>query len=380
MIVLGWALLSCAQGQVTVDCPASEQGDWYLDLDGDGFGTGEAERGCDPLTGYAAAPGDCDDADPSVHPQAAEDPCVSRDLDCDGLAGLRDLDQDGFTTCEDCDDSDPAVHPDAEEVCNGLDDDCDGTADVGAEDIATWYPDRDSDGWGDGTAAVQACDAPEAHVTLAGDCDDTDPAVISCGRSCLEVRDRGLGSQDGLYSLDPCGTGTPASFWCDLSHDRGGWTVAGWQAAQRTTSLGLEVRDTPGDDEWSVDLACVPFSEIGVFNRTAGEWFSDAFDDQEWTATELNVAVGEVGAAFKHGDYANSATGIVMGCVGYAYNNGVWPSYACDNDWDGGQRGHLADYAGEFCEGGRLDGTWAWTDGETCEARGQDYTWGYALR
>ena len=66
--------------------------------------------------------------------------------------------------------------------------------------------------------------------------------------------------------------------------------------------------------------------------------------------------------------------------VGYSYRDGVYPSYACDNDWDGGARGQLADYAGEYCEGGRLDWTWAWTDGVTCSHRGQDYEWGFALR
>ena len=54
--------------------------------------------------------------------------------------------------------------------------------------------------------------------------------------------------------------------------------------------------------------------------------------------------------------------------------------YACDNDSYGGAQGQLADYAGEYCDGGRLDWTWAWSDGVTCSYRGQDYTWGFALR
>ena len=40
-----------------------------------------------------------------------------------------DGDGDGFLPPEDCDDDDPEVHPGAEEVCNGLDDDCDGDVD-----------------------------------------------------------------------------------------------------------------------------------------------------------------------------------------------------------------------------------------------------------
>ena len=47
----------------------------------------------------------------------------------DDDSGGPDADGDGFETPEDCDDDDPAVHPDAEEACNGQDDDCDGAVD-----------------------------------------------------------------------------------------------------------------------------------------------------------------------------------------------------------------------------------------------------------
>jgi hypothetical protein len=92
------------------------------------------------------------------------------------------------------------------------------------------------------------------------------------------------------------------------------------------------------------------------------------------------VAIGDVGEAFKQGVYPIDGNGAVMGCVGYAYNGGVFPEYACDSDWQGGAQGHLAEYAGEFCLGGRLDGTWAWTDGANCSYRGETYSWGFALR
>ncbi len=43
----------------------------------------------------------------------------------------RDADQDGYPESQDCDDGNGAVHPGAEELCNGIDDDCDGDTDEG---------------------------------------------------------------------------------------------------------------------------------------------------------------------------------------------------------------------------------------------------------
>ncbi len=76
-------------------------------------------------TGCAAM--NCDDADPCTVDS------------CDDVAGCqhqaRDLDGDGYgdAACggHDCNDSDPAVHPSATERCNGVDDNCNGTTDEG---------------------------------------------------------------------------------------------------------------------------------------------------------------------------------------------------------------------------------------------------------
>ncbi|MEC8424942.1 MAG: MopE-related protein, partial [Myxococcota bacterium] len=86
-----------------------------------------------------------------------------------------DADGDGFTSAEDCDDADAAVFPDAIEACNETDDDCDGEIDEGVQ--SAWYPDNDSDGFGNADDGVMACEAPSGFVADGSDCDDSTAAV-----------------------------------------------------------------------------------------------------------------------------------------------------------------------------------------------------------
>ena len=174
---------------------------WYLDADGDGYGSGEAEQICDPPEGFVANAEDCDDLDPGAFP-GAEEVCNERDDNCDGTVDeevtkrfYTDADGDnwGLTdspvdACErpkgtaiqrgDCDDENEAVHPAAVELCNGLDDDCDTETDEDdAADALTWHRDADTDGYGDPSATTEACQVPSGYVDDDTDCDDTDATI-----------------------------------------------------------------------------------------------------------------------------------------------------------------------------------------------------------
>ena len=133
---------------------APEECGCYCDNDADGYGAGAIHP-----HGYQCADGklcvwsssDCDDTDPIIHPYAPVS-CNGKDNNCDGqvdnikIISYRDEDGDGYgnpalyvEACPkptgyvesnaDCDDHNAGIHPEAEEVCDGKDNNCDGTID-----------------------------------------------------------------------------------------------------------------------------------------------------------------------------------------------------------------------------------------------------------
>jgi cysteine-rich repeat protein len=158
----------------------------YPDADGDGYGrTEDSLSGCHPAEGYAELDGDCDDEDPRFHPGADESDCAdSSDYNCDGSVGYIDGDGDGFAACEECHDADPAIHPDADEICDHIDNDCDGLRDDADDDLdpstrRTFYTDEDEDGFGREDLPVEACFVGEttASADLGFDCNDDDSSI-----------------------------------------------------------------------------------------------------------------------------------------------------------------------------------------------------------
>jgi hypothetical protein len=226
-----------------LDDPVEGTTTWYTDADGDGYGDDASSiEACEQPSGTAAYGGDCDDADAAYNPGASEDDCTDpADYNCDGSTGYADDDGDGWAACEDCDDGDAAVNPDADELCNNVDDDCDGDIDEDdATDAVTWYADADADGYGDSASTTLACDPPSGYVAAAyaTDCDDLDATVSPVAAERCDGVDNDC---DG--DVDE---GVTDIFYADMDGD--GYGDAGSSVEDCSLPSGYSADDTDCDD------------------------------------------------------------------------------------------------------------------------------------
>ena len=208
----------------------------YDDVDLDTYGDPLTARFvCELGEGLVAVAGDCDDGNGQVNPGTAET-CNGVDDDCDGLVDddpadgtlqYRDYDGDSFgdpdaamsscdglqdgyvTNDDDCNDGAPNAFPGGTEVCDLVDNDCDGTVDgANAIDPGDYWEDQDGDGFGNNDVFVlDGCPPALGWVDAPGDCDDANPDVFPGGYD--EWYDGVDGNCDGFDDYDQDFDGDP---------------------------------------------------------------------------------------------------------------------------------------------------------------------------
>jgi len=243
---------------------------WYEDRDSDGWGTADSvrEADCDePTMGWSSSSADCDDSQDSVHPGAPE-------------------------------------------ICDGLDNDCDGFTDDDDIDLAlgeasTWYPDLDADGYGDPASPIQACTQPDGLLVDGSDCDDSDPAIYpGSAERCNGVDDDCDGTVDEPEAVDA------QSWHVDADADGHGNphnTVRACDEPADATADATDCDDTRSDVHPDADEYCDDIDNDcdGMVDEPdavdAPTWYADAdidgFGDAWSTSMGCTPPLGHVGDA-----------------------------------------------------------------------------------
>ena len=174
---------------------------YYADSDSDTFGNLNSPlSACAQPAGYVTNSTDCNDNNSAIRPTATEI-CNSFDDDCDGLTNegitfityYADNDGDGFgnpnaslsactppsgyvTNNSDCNDASAIIKPGAVELCNLVDDNCNGQINEGLL-FANYYIDTDQDGYGAGTATNSCTPLFGNYVTNNFDCNNNNANI-----------------------------------------------------------------------------------------------------------------------------------------------------------------------------------------------------------
>jgi large repetitive protein len=236
---------------------ATDATTWYMDADTDTYGDPAVSmNSCDQPEGYVEDMTDCNDQSATDFPGADElcdgadnncDTFVDEDSATDASTWYMDSDADTFgdpavsmNSCSqptgyvadmnDCDDAVDTINPDADEYCDAIDNNCDGTIDEdNAMDASSWYMDADTDTFGDPAVSMNSCSQPTGYVADMNDCDDSvDTINPDADELCTDTIDENC---DGDTILDAVDTST----WYD-DYDS----------------------DTYGDPNWTMDSCTQP--------------------------------------------------------------------------------------------------------------------------
>ncbi len=232
----------------TITLAASASNSYYLDADNDGFGNPSSlVTDCSAPVGYITNAGDCNDADSGINPNALE-------------------------------------------ICNGVDDNCNGQAEEGVIFIFL-YLDNDGDGYGASSGAVSACDVLPGYITTGGDCNDNNlniypGATELCSNSidddcdglvnevCLPGNDEPQFASNAIpgISLTSCNTYTGTLSACTASPAMSGSWTSGPDVWYYFTANGpgVTIKCTPTVNDVALELRTYGGDLLKAANAVAG--------------------------------------------------------------------------------------------------------------
>jgi hypothetical protein len=216
-----------------------------------------------------------------------------------------DKDNDGYDSCNECDDDNADINPDADEICDGVDNDCDDKIDEGL-----FYPDVDQDGYGDILDVGQSCPVPEGYVSDNTDCNDNDSTI---NPGAVEIPGDGIDQNcDERFTIMGDGTvrdpNTGLIWLKDAScselagtdeSGRANWDVATAAAAALADgTCGLTDGSSAGDWRLPTAMEWIEFKDsqyngpslsnaAGTGQWSEGDPFDDVISNWYWSATDM---------------------------------------------------------------------------------------------
>ncbi|MEL6347493.1 MAG: MopE-related protein, partial [Myxococcota bacterium] len=199
-------------------------------------------------------------------------------------------------TDDDCDDTNLDIRPGADEICDEIDNDCDGQIDDDDPDIDPFtqivmYVDLDGDRWGSDEQLGRRCSTSTDGAPARGDCNDADPDIHPARTEHPGDGDENCDGEDDLHMVDA--------------------SVSMWVGDDRYEAFGRTLASFDPDEDGIYDVLVSEYTyddNVGAIRLIPGEdWAVSGYDtgriqtltdaQKRWIGPEVNSYLGQVMAA-----------------------------------------------------------------------------------